>query len=419
MPSDRLTELGIRKAKTGSKQKKLTDGRSLFLLLHPNGSKYWRMKYQFSGKEKTLSFGVWPEVSLTDARELRNEAKLVLKSGKDPSQVKKSQKLIKQVQSINTFGSITEEWLGMKNKEWKDAHFHDVKRALEIHVLPDLGYRPIVEIDSAELLTVLKKIEEQGKYEAAHRARQKLEAIFRYAILSKRCDQNPASNLKGTLVSPKRNKQKALGESDLPEFFNSVKRYDGSIITKLGIKMVLLTLSRTIEIRHATWEEFELNSDDPVWKIPGERMKIKRDHLVPLSKQALSTMAEVRRFTQGEHYVFHQLNNPNKPMSENTMLYAMYRMGYHGRATVHGFRATASTILNERGFRENVVEKLLSHQDGNKVRAAYNRAEYLDERREVLQWWADYLDSQDGSTDQESLLEDEGKLKMWEGGNLY
>ena len=153
MPSDRLTELGIRKAKTGSKQKKLTDGRGLFLLLHPNGSKYWRMKYQFSGKEKTLSFGVWPEVSLTDAREMRNEAKLVLKSGKDPSQVKKSQKLNKQVQSSNTFGSITEEWLGMKNKEWKDAHFHDVKRALEIHVLPDLGYRPIAEIDYCLLYT--------------------------------------------------------------------------------------------------------------------------------------------------------------------------------------------------------------------------------------------------------------------------
>ena len=156
--------------------------------------------------------------------------------------------------------------------------------------------------------------------------------------------------------------------------------------------MCIRDRARTTEIRYATWGEFELDSDSAVWRIPGERMKMERDHMVPLSRQAVSVMAKVRKFTQGEHYVFHQLNNPKKPMSENTMLYSMYRMGYHGRATVHGFRATASTILNEKGFREDVIEKLLSHQEGNKVRAAYNRAEYLDERREVLQWWADYLD---------------------------
>ena len=392
MPSDRLTELGIRKSTCGPKQKKMTDGKGLFLLLHPNGSKYWRMKYQFSGKEKTLAFGVWPEVSLTEAREMRNEAKLLLKDGKDPSGVKKSQKLNQKIQNSNTFGSITQEWQLMKKKEWKEAHSHDVQRALEIHVLPDLANRPIAEIDSTELLAVLKKIEDQGKFEAAHRARQKVDAIFRYANLSKRCDHNPASNLKGTLVTPKRNKQKALEESDLPEFFKKIDKYDGAIITKLGLRMVLLTLARTTEIRYATWGEFELDSDSAVWRIPGERMKMERDHMVPLSRQAVSVMAEVRKFTQGEHYVFHQLINPKKPMSENTMLYSMYRMGYHRRATVHGFRATASTILNEKGFREDVIEKLLSHQEGNKVRAAYNRAEYLNERREVLQWWADYLD---------------------------
>ena len=392
MPSDRLTELGIRKCTCGPKQKKMTDGKGLFLLLHPNGSKYWRMKYQFSGKEKTLAFGVWPEVSLTEAREMRNEAKLLLKDGKDPSGVKKSQKLNQKIQNSNTFGSITQEWLLMKKKEWKKAHSHDVQRALEIHVLPDLANRPIAEIDSTELLAVLKKIEDQGKFEAAHRARQKVDAIFRYAALNQRCEQNPAVNLKGALVTPKRSKQKALEESDLPEFLKKIDKYDGAIITKFGLRMVLLTLARTTEIRYATWGEFELDSDSAVWRIPGERMKMERDHMVPLSRQAVSVMAEVRKFTQGEHYVFHQLNNPKKPMSENTMLYALYRMGYHRRATVHGFRATASTILNEKGFREDVIEKLLSHQEGNKVRAAYNRAEYLNERREVLQWWADYLD---------------------------
>ena len=324
MPSDRLTELGIRKCTCGPKQKKMTDGKGLFLLLHPNGSKYWRMKYQFSGKEKTLAFGVWPEVSLTEAREMRNEAKLLLKDGKDPSGVKKSQKLNQKIQNSNTFGSITQEWLLMKKKEWKEAHSHDVQRALEIHVLPDLANRPIAEIDSTELMAVLKKIEDQGKFEAAHRARQKVDAIFRYAALNKRCEQNPAVNLKGALVTPKRSKQKALEESDLPEFLKKIDKYDGAIITKLGLRMVLLTLARTTEIRYATWGEFELDSDSAVWRIPGERMKMERDHMVPLSRQAVSVMAEVRKFTQGEHYVFHQLNNSKKPMSENTMLYSMY-----------------------------------------------------------------------------------------------
>ena len=204
-----------------------------------------------------------------------------------------------------------------------------------------------------------------------------------------------------------------------PEFFKKIDKYDGAIITKLGLRMVLLTLARTTELRYATWGEFELDSDSAVWRIPGERMKMERDHMVPLSRQAVSVMAEVRKFTQGEHYVFHQLNNPKKPMSENTMLYALYRMGFGGKATVHGFRATASTILNEKGYRSDVIELLLAHVEKNQVRAAYNRAEYLDERREVMQWWADYLDSLNVSIEQEEPEQEEEKLKMWKGGNLY
>ena len=419
MASDKLTELGIKKAKAGDKDKKLSDGQGLYLLLTTSGSKYWRLKYRFDKKEKVFAIGVWPGVSLTEARERRNEAKLILKSGNDPSLVKKNQKLNQHIQQTNTFGSIAQEWLEMKRKEWKEDHFHDVKRAIEIHLLPDLGHRPISEITSADLLMVLKKIEAQGKYEAAHRARQKCEAIFRYASLSQRCDNNPASNLKGTLPSPKKKKQNSLEPSHLPEFLQKMDKYDGSIITKLALRFVLLTLVRTTEIRFATWKEFELESEEPIWRIPEERMKMGREHLVPLSRQAMGVIREVRKFSQGEEYVFHQLNNPQKAMSENTMLFAMYRMGYHDRATVHGIRATASTLLNEKGFNPDVIERLLAHQDGNKARAAYNRAEYMEDRRKLLQWWADYLDSLDGSTDQKGLLEDEGKLKMWEGGNLY
>jgi integrase len=393
LPSDKLTELGLRKAKPSSKPKKFSDGGGLFLLLHPSGSKYWRMKYRFIGKEKLLAFGVWPEVSLTEARKKRNEAKQLLKSGKDPSAANKNLKVSQKVAQSNTFGSVTEEWLEIKQKEWKSPYFDDVKRSIEIHLLPDLGQRPIEDITSSEILSVLKKIEEQGKLEVASRSRQKCGAIFTYANLRQLCTSNPVSNLKGALASPKKKKFNSLSPKDLPQFLVKLEEYDGAIITKLALRFVLLTFARTIEIRFANWNEFDLEDEEPIWRIPEEKMKMGREHVVPLSSQALVVLKEVRRFTQGDKYVFHQLNNPNKPMSENTMLYAMYRMGYHSRATVHGLRATMSTLLNEKGHNPDVIEHLLSHQDSNKVRAAYNRAEYLSERRITLQWLADHLDS--------------------------
>jgi len=399
LPSDKLTELGLRKAKPSSKPKKFSDGGGLFLLLHPSGSKYWRMKYRFIGKEKLLAFGVWPEVSLTEARKKRNEAKQLLKSDKDPSAAKKNLKVSQKVAQSNTFGSVTEEWLEIKQKEWKSPYFDDVKSSIEIHLLPDLSQRPIEDITSSEILSVLKKIEEQGKLEVASRSRQKCGAIFTYANLKQLCTNNPVSDLKGALASPKKKKFNYLSPKDLPQFLVKLDEYDGAIITKLALRFVLLTFARTIEIRFANWNEFDLEDEEPIWRIPEEKMKMGREHVVPLSSQALVVLKEVRRFTQGDKYVFHQLNNPNKPMSENTMLYAMYRMGYHSRATVHGLRATMSTLLNEKGHNPDVIEHLLSHQDPNKVRAAYNRAEYLSERRITLQWLADHLDSLSGSMD--------------------
>jgi integrase len=399
LPSDKLTELGVRKAKPSSKPKKFSDGGGLFLLLHPSGSKYWRMKYRFIGKEKLLAFGVWPEVSLTEARKKRNEAKQLIKSGKDPSAANKNLKVSQKVAQSNTFGSVTEEWLEIKQKEWKSFYFDDVKSSIEIHLLPDLSQRPIEDITSSEILSVLKKIEEQGKLEVASRSRQKCGAIFTYANLRQLCTSNPVSNLKGALASPKKKKFNSLSPKDLPQFLVKLDEYDGAIITKLALRFVLLTFARTVEIRFANWNEFDLEDEEPIWRIPEEKMKMGREHVVPLSSQALVVLKEVRRFTQGDKYVFHQLNNPNKPMSENTMLYAMYRMGYHSRATVHGLRATMSTLLNEKGHNPDVIEHLLSHQESNKVRAAYNRAEYLSERRITLQWLADHLDSLSGSMD--------------------
>ena len=404
MPSDKLTELGIKKSKSSIKEKKLYDGKGLYLLLHTNGSKYWRVKYRFLDKEKVFSLGVWPNISLTDARKIRNEVKIVLKSGQDPNVVKNNILLNKQVDQLNTFKAVADEWLLIKEKEWKQNNFQDVKRAIENHLYPDLGHRPLSEITSAELLLVLKKIEGQGKYEATRRARQKCEAIFRYANLSQRCENNPASNLKGALASPKKKKFNALNPEELPEFLIKLNEYNGSIITKLALRLVLFTLARTAEIRFATWNEFDLESSEPLWRVPKERMKMGIEHHVPLSSQSLRVIKQVRKYSEGDHYVFHQINNPNKPMSENTMLYAVYRMGYRSHATVHGFRATISTLLNEKEYNADVIERLLSHQEKNKVRDSYNRAEYLPQRKILLQWLGDYIDSIDIIRDKEDTI---------------
>ena len=404
MPSDKLTELGIKKSKSVIKEKKLFDGQGLYLLLHPNGSKYWRIKYRFLGKEKVLALGVWPNISLTAARKMRNEAKIILNSGQDPNVVKNNILLNKQVDQLNTFKAVADEWLLIKEKEWKQNNFQDVKRAIENHLYPDLGHRPLSEITSAELLLVLKKIEGQGKYEATRRARQKCEAIFRYANLSQRCENNPASNLKGALASPKKKKFNALNPEELPEFLIKLNEYNGSIITKLALRLVLYTLARTAEIRFATWNEFDLESSEPLWRVPKERMKMGIEHHVPLSSQSLRVIKQVRKYSEGDHYVFHQINNPNKPMSENTMLYAIYRMGYRSHATVHGFRATMSTLLNENEHNPDVIERLLSHQEKNKVRDSYNRAEYLPQRRKLLHWLGDYLDKIDVVSHKEDTI---------------
>ena len=219
-----------------------------------------------------------------------------------------------------------------------------------------------------------------------------MDRIFEYANLNNYCKQNPVAPLKGTLISPKKKNQPALEESDLPEFLKKLDDADVYVSTKLGLRLVLLTLARTIEIRFSTWDEFDLESEKPLWRIPADRMKMDRDHMIPLSRQAVGVLRELKKFVREDQYVFEQHKNPKKPMSENTMLYALYRMGYRGKATVHGFRATVSTILNENKFRGDVIELLLAHVEKNKVRAAYNRAKYLDERREILQWWADHLD---------------------------
>ena len=297
-----------------------------------------------------------------------------------------------------------------KTSRWTEKHTSDVKRSLENHVFPDLGDRPINEIQRSEVLQVLRKLEGVNKYEATHRARQRIEAVFNFAIITGDCENNPAAGLTKALTPPTKKKMPSLKPEELPEFLSRLEDYQGHRLTYLAMRFMLFTFVRTKELRAAEWIEFDLKEMDPTWKIPSERMKMRREHVVPLSSQAVEVLNKVSEISGCEKLVFPGQQNPTKPMSENTLLYALYRMGYHSRATTHGFRSVASTILNESGlWHPDSIERQLAHVETNKVRSAYDRSEHLSERRKMMQWWADHLDS----------MMAEKEIRMWDGGNIY
>ena len=402
--SNRLTKLAVESAKTSARPRKLTDGGGMYLLVHPNGSKYWRMDYRIAGKQKTLALGVWPEVSLSEARERREEARRKIRGEVNPIEERREKRRIKaeqeqeqerieQVQGT-TFEKVAHEWMKRQERRWTDKHAFDVRRGLENHVFPEIGATPITELGTREVLDALRRIEAEGKHEAASRARQRCEKVFGYGIITGQCQHNPAAGLRDALTPPRKKPQPALKPDELPEFLNRLEDYDGHMLTKLALWFMLYTFVRTKELRLAQWGEFETEGETPTWTIPAEKMKMRREHQVPLSSQAIKVLEQVQEFSGPDGLVFPQQDNPQKPMSENTMLFALYRMGYHSRATTHGFRATASTILNESGkWHPDAIERQLAHVEGNKVRAAYDRSLHLEQRREMMQWWADHLDS--------------------------
>ena len=388
---DKLTDPKIRKARGKETAYKLSDGAGMYLLVTPASQKYWRLKYRFGGKEKTLALGVYPDVTLATARVKRKAARELLDAGKDPGLAKKEQKRQEIMQGRSTFEAVAREWHSKQEARWTPGHAVKVLTSLESNIFPALGSRPIAEITPAELLDVLQVIENRGALYLAGNVLQRCGAVFRYAIASCRLESNPAADLKGALRPPKTTHYASLSEKDLPEFLGKLEQYDGHKLTQLAIHLLLLTFVRTGELRAARWEEFDL--DKRLWRIPAERMKMGVEHLVPLSVQAVECLKALREISGRYDLVFPGRNNIHKPMSENTVLYGLYRMGYHGKATGHGFRSTASTILNEMGFPSDAIERQLAHGERDKVRAAYNKALYLDKRTEIMQAWADYLDS--------------------------
>lgn len=386
-----LTVTAIRNAKPRRKPYKLADGQGMYLLVNPDGARYWRLKYRFAGKEKVLALGVFDEVSLAEARTDRDAARTLLRDGKDPSAERKARKLEAKHAAGSSFEAVAEEWISKKRHEWDARHTGRVATSLKNSLYPEIGRRPIKDIEAPELLAALRKIEARGSHEVRQRVQQRAGAVFRYGIATGRCTRDPAADLRGALTTPARSNYAALGEKDLPDFFKKLKGYDGEPITKLAIRLLALTFVRTGELRGTEWSEFD--TDKAEWRIPAKRMKMREAHIVPLSRQALAVLTELRQHTESGRFAFPHRTNSQKCMSENTILYALYRMGYHSRATGHGFRATASTILNEQGFKPDVIERQLAHVERNKVRGAYNKAMYLPERVKMMQQWADMLDA--------------------------
>ena len=389
MPTS-LSDVKARNAKPRPKPYKMSDGDGLFLLITPSGSKYWRMRYFFAGKEKLLALGVYPEVSLADARERRAQARKVLAAGNDPGEVKKETKRLRIENSLNSFEVVAREWFDRHGHKWAPTTSDAKLIRLERHVLPKLGPRPIADITAPEVLSVLRVVEEKGTLDTAHRVMQMCGQIFMYAIATGRAVRNPVPDLRGALRTATVKHRSYLKENELPLYLQKLAAFDGHPQTMLALRFLLLTFVRTIELRAAQWTEIDW--DKAEWRIPAERMKMRELHIVPLSMQAIAVLRELQIYSGNRGYVFPNQINSTKCMSENTILFALYRMGYHSRATGHGFRSTASTILNENGFSPDVIERQLAHSERDKVRAAYNHAQYLPERRKMMQWWADFLD---------------------------
>jgi integrase len=388
-----LTDVKCRTAKGQSNPRKLSDGGGLHLLVNADGAKYWRLAYRWHGKQRTLALGVYPAVGLMEARAARDDAKRSLATNVDPSQVKRERKRAARVATGNTFEAVAREW----HENWKNArtpyYAGQILRRLEADAFPMIGRRPIAELEPPELLDMLRKVEKRGVNETARRLKQLVGQIFRFAIVTSRAKRDPSADLKDALRAtggPQHHRAMRLPE--LRAFLQKLEIYSGEQQTKLALKLVTLTFLRTTELRAGKWNELEdLDSNSAQWRIPAERMKMRLEHLVPLSSQAIEVLRELRALSGNSPNIF---PSPGKEgcMSSNTMLYALYRMGYHGRATTHGFRGLASTILNETNlFNRDWIERQLAHVERNEVRRAYNAAEWMPDRRRMMQWWADHI----------------------------
>ncbi|EER5803945.1 tyrosine-type recombinase/integrase [Escherichia coli] len=389
-----LNDMQIRRAKPEAKAYTFGDGLGLSLLIEPNGSKSWRFRYRYAGKPKMISLGVYPTITLADARSRRDEARKLVAEGKNPSEVRKEQKLAMQTESENAFEKIAREWHQLKSAKWSAGYASDIMEAFKNDIFPYVGTRPVGEIKPLELLNVLRKIEKRGALEKMRKVRQRCSEVFRYAIATGRAEYNPAADLSSALEVHQSNHFPFLKADEIPDFLRALEGYSGSKLVQIATKLLMITGVRTIELRAALWQEFDL--DNAIWEIPAERMKMRRPHLVPfepprLSSQAVDLLNELKIMTGNYRYVFPGRNDPNRPMSEASINQAIKRIGYGGKVTGHGFRHTLSTILHEQGFESAWIEIQLAHVDKNSIRGTYNHAQYFSGRKSMMDWYSNLI----------------------------
>ena len=388
-----LNDVAIRALKPKDRVYAVADANGLCIEVALSGSKLWRLRYRFAGKARNLSFGRYPEVSLKEARQRRDEARTLLRHGVDPGSERKRAKLAAELGAANTFGIVAEEYIEQKlSKEGRAAVTVEKAKWLLLQ-LKSIAGKPVAEIEAMELYTVLRRLEGQRKHETAKRCRSFASRVFRYAVVTGRAKADPAAMLSGALIAPKVKHHAAiLDPVKVGELLRAIDGYEGAPITRLAMQIAPHVMVRPGELRRATWDEFDL--DAKIWRITAERMKMRRVHAVPLSDQVVAYLRELQEFSGPEGYVFPAFHTSRRPMSENTMNVAFRRMGYsRDEVTAHGLRTTASTLLNESGkWHPDAIERALAHGDSDAVRGIYNRGQYWDERVRMMQWWSDYLD---------------------------
>ena len=385
----RLTDAALRAAKPLDKPFKIAAGGGLYLEVMPSGSKLWRWKYRLAGKENRYAIGAYPAVSLAEARKIQEEARVLVKSGMHPSHQKQLKRINQATEHANTFEAVALEWIRANAPDWTTKTRLQRERALAADVFPYIGNLPVRQVTPAHVLDIIKRVEKRAPAMAVI-VNQSIGAICRLAVATLRADIDPTHPLRGALKPPRTKHHRPLKPEELPKLMAAIDESASYFPNKIALKLMLLTLSRTTEIVGARWEEFDL--DEGLWVIPAARMKMREDHLIPLPSQAVNLIKSLSAVTGGREHLFPNRNHPSKPASKGVLWKAVQHMGFDERFSPHGVRATGSTLLNGMGFRADLIEKQLAHEERNKSRASYNRATYIEERRTMMQHWADYLD---------------------------
>jgi len=385
-----LTDVAVKNAKAKDKAYKLSDGKGLYLQVSKTGARLWRFKYRIGGKEYQFAIGKYPEISLANAREENAKARELVKQGIHPLHQRKLEKLEQISEGGNTFQSNTKEWINQNRSRWSGAYLRQVERSMTEDVYPQIGSLPIKQVKAIHVLQILKAVEKRGAPSIAKLIRQWCSAIFCHAVANLKADFDPVTPLKGVIKSPKVKHHKPLPAKEIPAFMQALRKFGGYRTTSIAIELLLLTFVRTVELRKAEWQEFDL--DNAIWRIPAHKMKMKEEHIVPLSTQAIALLRELKVWTGNRTTLFPNYRTPANLMTATTINRSLERMGYAGKLSGHGFRGTASTILHEKGYRPEVIERQLAHAERNQVKAAYNHAEYLQERITMMQDWASLID---------------------------